>query len=149
MNEFYASDSWTTAIAVLFLEFLSFQYLVRILVAWESHSRSWPAESTSTKAKYFGALAAGLPSGISSLATTRTGISCSWNPSIPATSLEWRRAGTRRLLSRVAASAGALVFLAMNMPRTLTLHSRSGAPAWEQASSHSCTNYRPYRNNIF
>jgi hypothetical protein len=39
-------------------------------------------------------------------------------------------------LSRVAASAGALVFLFMNMPRTLNIHVTSRAPAWEHPKSH-------------
>ena len=132
----YCPDSSPSASAVRFLEFLSLQYLVSTRVACASHSRSCPAAKTSTKAKYLGALAAGFPSGISNRATTSTGISWSWNPSIPATSLEWRRAGTRRLLSRVAASAGALVFLFMNMPRTLNIHVTSRAPAWEHPKSH-------------
>lgn len=116
----YCPDSSPSAPAVRLREFLSLQYLVSTRVACASHSRSCPAANTSTKAKYFGALGAGLPSGINNRAITSTGISWSWNPSIPATSLEWRRAGTRRLFSRVAASAGALVFLFMNMPSTLT-----------------------------
>lgn len=144
----YCPDSSPSAPAVRLREFLSLQYLVSTRVACASHSRSCPAANTSTKAKYFGALVAGLPSGINNRAITSTGISWSWNPSIPATSLEWRRAGTRRLLSRVTASTGALFFLAMYMPRTLTLPIASRAPAWEQAPLHSHKNYRPYGINI-
>ena len=133
----YCPDSSPSAPAMRLREFFSLQYLVSTRVACASHSRSCPAAKTSTKAKYLGALAAGFPSGINNRATTSTGISWSWNPSIPATSLEWRRAGTRRLLSRVAASAGALVFLFMNMPRTLDIHVTSRAPAWEPIRSKS------------
>ena len=120
--------------AVRFLEFLSLQYLVRTRVAWANHSRSCPAANTSTKAKYFGALGAGFPSGIKSRAITRTGISCSWNPSTPATSLEWSRAGRRRVLSKVAASSSARGFLALNMPENLPSKTPLEAPDREQLS---------------
>ena len=145
----YCPDSSPSAPAVRLREFLSLQYLVSTRVACASHSRSCPAANTSTKAKYFGALGAGLPSGINNRAITSTGISWSWNPSIPATSLEWRRAGTRRLFSRVAASAGALVFLFMNMPRTLDLHVTYCAPGWEQLHPLSRSIYGSYQSKVF
>ncbi len=132
MKRSYSPVSSPSAPAVRLREFLSLQYLVSTRVACASHSRSCPAASTSTKAKYFGALGAGFPRGINNRAITRTGMSCSWNPSTPATSLEWRRAGRRRVLRREAASSRAIGFLAVNMPGTVTSQnpiycSRTGA----------------------
>jgi hypothetical protein len=57
--------------------FLVRQYFAIARVAVDNHSTSWARAKTSATPKYFGALAAGLPNGLSNLAAVSGPISCS------------------------------------------------------------------------